>query len=80
MKAGLVLAAGMLLLMSGAALRADAPTLEPGVYIYDGKKDLIVGESNGKICYYENKNTDADPVFEGYTYLQDSTGNVIDVE
>lgn len=45
----------------------------------DGKKDLIVGESLGRICYYENRNTDAAPVFEGYSFLKDSTGATIDV-
>ena len=46
----------------------------------DGKKDLIVGESAGRICYYENRNTDANPVFDGYSFLEDSTGVDIDVE
>jgi len=35
----------------------------------DGKKDLIVGELYGGLFYYENKGTDADPVFNGYTAL-----------
>lgn len=31
----------------------------------DGKKDLLVGEEFGHLYYYENKNTDALPVFNG---------------
>jgi len=46
----------------------------------DGKKDLVIGESGGRFCYYENSNTDAAPVFNGYSYLKDSTGATIDVE
>lgn len=35
----------------------------------DGKKDLLTGEYNGNIRIYLNTNTDADPVFSGYTKL-----------
>ena len=35
----------------------------------DGKKDLIVGDGNGYLEYYENKGTDANPVFNGYSLL-----------
>jgi len=42
MKTGLMLALGVLLLSSGTALRADAPVLEPGVYIYDGTLPIEV--------------------------------------
>lgn len=36
----------------------------------DGMKDLICGERDGHIRIYLNINTDADPQFNGYTYLQ----------
>ena len=36
----------------------------------DGKKDLLTGEYDGSIRIYLNTNTDADPVFDGFTYLQ----------
>jgi WD40 repeat protein len=36
----------------------------------DGKKDLIVGDTDGKVRIYLNTGTDASPVFNGFTYLQ----------
>lgn len=36
----------------------------------DGKKDLITGEGNGDVRIFLNVNTDADPQFNGYQYLQ----------
>lgn len=36
----------------------------------DGKKDIVTGENSGNIRIYLNTNTDADPVFSGYTFLQ----------
>jgi len=36
----------------------------------DGMKDLILGEYNGNVRIYLNTNTDADPVFNGFTLLQ----------
>ena len=44
----------------------------------DGKKDLIVGDTYGYLEYYENKGTDANPVFSGYTYLT-AAGKRIDL-
>jgi len=44
----------------------------------DGKKDLIMGESNAQIYYYENTGTDADPVFSGYQAIQ-SNGAPLDL-
>jgi hypothetical protein len=35
----------------------------------DGKKDLIVGGYDGNLWYYENRGTDANPVFSGYVLL-----------
>ncbi|MHC4942815.1 MAG: FG-GAP repeat domain-containing protein [Planctomycetota bacterium] len=44
----------------------------------DGKKDLVVGNTNGFLRFYENKGTDPAPVFDGFVEL--SAGNeVIDV-
>jgi len=37
---------------------------------HDGKKDLLVGESNGRIYIYENIDSDANPDFDGYVKLQ----------
>lgn len=37
----------------------------------DGKKDLITGESHGYIRIFLNVNTDADPKFNGYSYLKE---------
>ncbi|OPX30062.1 MAG: hypothetical protein B1H09_05550 [Gemmatimonadaceae bacterium 4484_173] len=44
----------------------------------DGKKDLIMGENNAQIFYYENTGTDADPVFSGYQAIQ-SNGAPLDL-
>ncbi|MCD4847315.1 MAG: T9SS type A sorting domain-containing protein [Candidatus Aegiribacteria sp.] len=44
----------------------------------DGKKDLICGENNGKLAFYENVGTNASPVFSGYEYLE-SNGSDIDI-
>ncbi len=38
----------------------------------DGKKDLIMGEDDGQIYYYENTGTDAAPVFSGYEAIQNN--------
>jgi hypothetical protein len=45
----------------------------------DGKKDLIVGEEFGYLFYYENKGTDADPVFNGGVKMK-ADGKIIDVD
>jgi hypothetical protein len=44
----------------------------------DGKKDLICGENNAKLVYYENIGTNASPAFSGYEYLE-SNGSDIDL-
>ncbi len=44
----------------------------------DGKKDIICGENNGKLAYYENVATNASPVFSGYEFLE-SNGSDIDL-
>ncbi len=44
----------------------------------DGKRDLVVGENNAKIAYYENVGTNYAPQFSGYEYLE-SEGSDIDL-
>ena len=44
----------------------------------DGKKDLIIGENNGYLYYYENVGTNASPVFSGSVRLE-SDGTPIDI-
>lgn len=45
----------------------------------DGKKDLITGQfSSGYIRFYPNNNTDDNPQFNGFTYL-DASGSRISV-
>jgi len=44
----------------------------------DGKKDLIMGENNAQVYYYENTGTNAAPVFSGFEALQ-SNGSPIDL-
>jgi hypothetical protein len=44
----------------------------------DGKKDLIVGEHDGKIILLLNVNTDADPVFTTESYLLNG-GGIMDI-
>ncbi len=43
----------------------------------DGKKDLIIGERNGRVLFLENKNTDDSPRFTEYVELQ-ANGSVLD--
>jgi len=45
----------------------------------DGKKDLLVGDYNGNVYYYENTGTDQDPQFNGSVLLQ-AGGATLDVE
>jgi hypothetical protein len=40
----------------------------------DGKKDLLIGETYGKLHFYENKGTDAAPVFNGKVLIQAGGG------
>lgn len=44
----------------------------------DGKKDLLIGETNGQLLFYGNKGTDAAPAFSGYS-LAEADGVVIDL-
>jgi len=36
----------------------------------DGKKDLLIGTSAGNVRFYENVNTDEEPIFDGWRSLQ----------
>jgi len=45
----------------------------------DGKKDIIIGENDGYLWYYENLNTDADPMFGTGERLQIQSGTDIKV-
>jgi len=53
--------------------------LNPRVYDLDrdGKKDLVVGENNGKIYFYRNTGTNASPSFATKDSLRTNTGTVI---
>ncbi|MFH2000292.1 MAG: VCBS repeat-containing protein [Planctomycetota bacterium] len=42
----------------------------------DGKKDLLCGEHDGKIFLLINSNTDADPVFQTSTFIQDGMNDL----
>lgn len=53
-------AAGADILHPGSGCGAPAPWV--GDYDADGKKDLLVGTSDGYVYFYKNTNTDADPV------------------
>jgi len=44
----------------------------------DGKKDLLVGEMYGSVYYFENKGTDAAPVFSGSSQLK-ANGTALNV-
>jgi len=44
----------------------------------DGKKDLLVGEVYGNVYYFENKGTDAAPVFSGSSQLK-ANGTTLNV-
>lgn len=61
------------ILAAGEPISVDVGHAAPYVYDYnkDGLKDLIVGQfGGGKARIYLNRGTDAEPVFDGFTYLQ----------
>ncbi len=37
---------------------------------FDGRKDILLGNTNGEILLYTNVNTDADPVFGDYSHVE----------
>jgi len=45
---------------------------------YDGKKDLLTGNTNGQLLFYRNVGTDAEPSFSDYS-LVESNGIPIDL-
>lgn len=45
---------------------------------FDGKKDLLVGDTNGRLLFYSNVGTDSAPTFSGYS-LVESNGVAIDL-
>ncbi|MBN1456666.1 MAG: VCBS repeat-containing protein [Sedimentisphaerales bacterium] len=44
----------------------------------DGKKDLLVGNTEGNLLVYLNVGTDENPTFSGFTYVE-SDGEIIDL-
>ncbi|MHC4461369.1 MAG: FG-GAP-like repeat-containing protein [Planctomycetota bacterium] len=44
----------------------------------DGKKDLLVGNTNGQLLFYSNVGTDSAPTFSGYSFVE-SNGVPIDL-
>ena len=44
----------------------------------DGKKDLLTGDTNGRLLFYSNNGTDAEPHFAGYSAVE-SDGVPIDL-
>jgi hypothetical protein len=44
----------------------------------DGKKDLLVGNTDGQVLFYKNLGTDTSPLFAGYAMVQ-SDGKPIDL-
>jgi len=45
----------------------------------DGKKDLIVGQNDGRVYFYKNVGTNANPQFNGYELLRTIDNTIIDV-
>jgi len=64
------------ILQDGAVNLNPGSVVSPCVVDFnsDGKKDLLVGASNGNVFYYENKGTDAAPLFNGNIKLQAGGG------
>jgi hypothetical protein len=62
-------------------LRAPSTRSAPTVVDLDedGRKDLVVGNTNGEVVLYRNIGTDAAPQFSGYEYIH-SNGVPIDLE
>jgi hypothetical protein len=44
----------------------------------DGKKDLLLGNTEGQVLFYSNQGSDAEPVFSGYV-LVEAAGTPIDL-
>jgi autotransporter-associated beta strand protein len=74
---------------SAPQFAADVPIYDGGLEIgraspavadvnMDGKKDMVVGGTSGRLFYFENQGTDAAPKFNGYELLQ-AAGTTIEV-
>ncbi len=74
------LAAAIFAQNNGSDLVLASRRLSPAIADMDGdgKKDLLTGDTNGRLLFYSNVGTDESPVFSGYT-LALSEGQVIDL-
>ena len=68
-------------LKNGTATLTTGNEASPAVADFngDGNKDLVVGDYQGRILYFENKGDDEWPVFSGYQTLT-AGGSTIDVQ
>ena len=57
-------------------LQGARPRPVPGDFNHDGRSDLIVGDTYGKVRYYENRGTNADPVFAEPVLVDDRKSRV----
>ncbi len=65
--------ASSIIVANGEPITMDVGCASPCVtdWNLDGKKDLIVGQfKNGKMRYYENIGTNANPQFGDYVFMQ----------
>jgi len=44
---------------------------------FDGKKDLLVGDTYGRLLFYSNVGTDSAPTFSGYSFVE---SNGVDID
>lgn len=65
---------------NGADLIVPSGRSAPAICDFDadGKKDIVTGNTNGRLLFYHNIGTDADPCFADYFPLN-STGNHIEL-
>jgi hypothetical protein len=57
-------------------LQGARPRPVPGDFNHDGLNDLIIGDTYGKVRYYENRGTNADPVFAEPVLVDDQKSRV----
>ena len=74
------LAAAIFAQSNGSDLVLASQRLSPAIADMDGdgKKDILAGDTSGRLLFYSNVGTDASPAFAGYT-LALSEGQVIDL-